>query len=291
MSEPSEEKIETKNRKEQPITMKTVLPVISFTLLAQFLTLLLASVYSSSQVYVPAYEPFGSSVAGSVGNSLIMLVSVFSVTLGLVWLVRKKMINFIKRFLTIFIIFTGILLTNLLTQILLSTWNNDTEILQASLILSLVVGSIIGVSVLKKTNRFLGIFSALILSVEVATYFAIFLRPPTVFILPIVFALYDIYAVFIGPLKTLISDGQVALGPLVAHLGTLEIGLGDLVFYSFLPSVGLIMIGVNAAFFAVIATNFGLFITLLMLRKRESFPGLPIPVILAVVGLLALFYV
>jgi|TARA_B100000315_G_scaffold232534_1_gene244852 hypothetical protein len=126
------------------------------------------------------------------------------------------------------------------------------------------------------------------LSVEIATYFALFIHPPTVFILPVAFALYDIYAVFVGPLKTLISDGSVALGPLVARLGTFEVGLGDIIFYSFLPSVGLIIIGVNGALFAIISTNFGLLLTLLMLRKRRSFPGLPIPVIFTVVGLVVL---
>jgi len=270
------------------ITLKTVLPVISFTLLTQFLTMMLVLSYISGKVSVPAYEPFGSSIPGSVGNSLVMLITVFFVTIGLVWLVKKKMFNFIKRFLTIFIIFAGIFLTSLLSQILLPTLISTENTSLISIILSLVIGSIIGISALRPDNKLIGLISALVLSVEVATYFALFLRPPTVFILPVVFALYDVYAVFVGPLRTLISDGRVALGPLVARLGTLEIGLGDIVFYSFLPSVGLIIRGVSGALFAIVATNFGLLLTLLMLRKRKSFPGLPIPVILAVAGLLLL---
>jgi len=270
------------------ITLKTVLPIISFTLLTQLLTILLVISYISGKVIVPAYEPFGSSITGSVGNSLLMLVTVFFVTIGLVWFVRKKKFNLIKKFLSIFTIFTGILLTSLLSQILLPTFINPENILLISALLALVIGSIIGISALKPNKKRIALISALILSVEVATYFALFIRPPTVFILPVAFALYDIYAVFVGPLKTLISDGRVALGPLVAHLGTLEIGLGDIVFYSFLPSVGLIIIGVNGALFAIVSTNFGLLLTLLMLRKRKSFPGLPIPVIFTVVGLFLL---
>ena len=270
------------------ITLKIALPVISFTLLTQFLTLLLVLNYISGKISVPAYEPFGSSIPGSIGNSLVMLVSVFFVTISLVWLVRKKMFKHIIRFLTIFIILTGIFLTSLLSQILLPTLINAENISLISAILSLNIGCIIGISALRPDNKIIGLISALILSVEVATYFALFLRPPTAFILPVAFAFYDIYAVFVGPLKTLISDGRFVLGPLVVRLGTLEIGLGDIVFYSFLPSVGLIIIGVNGALFAIVSTNIGLFITLLMLKKRKSFPGLPIPVILTVIGLLFL---
>ena len=287
MSE-NEEKTKVNGENTRSITLKTALPVISFTLLTQFLTLLLVLSYISGKISVPAYEPFGSSIPGSIGNSLVMLVSVFFVTISLVWLVRKKMFKHIIRFLTIFIILTGIFLTSLLSQILLPTLINTENISLISAILSLNIGSIIGISALRPDNKIIGLISALILSVEVATYFALFLRPPTAFILPVAFAFYDIYAVFVGPLKTLISDGRFVLGPLVVRLGTLEIGLGDIVFYSFLPSVGLIIIGVNGALFAIVSTNIGLFITLLMLKKRKSFPGLPIPVILTVIGLLFL---
>ena len=288
MGKKDEESIKRNSENTRPITLKTILPVMSFTLLTQLLTILLVTSYLSGKVIVPAYEPFGNSIVGSVGNSLVMLITVFLVTIGLVWFVRKKRFSLIKKFLSIFIIFTGIFLTNLLSQILLPSIIDSENIPLISALLSLCICIIIGISTIKPNRKRIGLISALMLSVEIATYFALFIRPPTVFILPVAFALYDIYAVFVGPLKTLISDGSVALGPLVARLGTFEVGLGDIVFYSFLPSVGLIIIGVNGALFAIISTNFGLLLTLLMLRKRRSFPGLPIPVIFTVVGLVVL---
>lgn len=289
MDEPKINKNIKKETRKQ-INFQTILPVISFTFIAQILTILFAHVYNLGKVSVPAYEPFGNSISGSVGNSLMMLVTVFFVTFGLVFLVRKKMYNFIKRFLSVFVVFASILISSILTQILLPSIISS-NIFEISLIISLSIGTIISISTFKSENKFLGMISALILSVEMATYFAIFIRPPTVFILPIVFALYDIYAVFIGPLKTLIVDNKLTLGPLVVRLGILQIGLGDIVFYSFLPSVGLILIGVNGAIAAILATNIGLAITLLMLRKRKSFPGLPIPVLMAVTALLILYYI
>lgn len=292
MNDPNTNKDKVVNKEiYKQINFQTISPVILFTFFTQILTILLTHVYNLGKVSVPAYEPFGNSIPGSVGNSLMMLVTVFFVTFGLVFLVRKKMYNFIKRFLSVFVVFASILIANILTQILLPSIISSNNIFEISIIISLFIGTIIGISITKSKYKFLGIISALILSVEMSSYFAIFIRPPTVFILPIIFGLYDIYAVFVGPLKTLIVDDQVTLGPLVVRLGILQIGLGDIVFYSFLPSVGLILFGVNAAIATILTTNIGLIITLLMLKKRKSFPGLPIPVLMAVIGLLLFYYV
>ena len=49
---------------------------------------------------------------------------------------------------------------------------------------------------------------------------AVFLKPPTIIVIPIVFALYDIYAVFRGPLKSIVnsSDDSLDLRPLFVSL-------------------------------------------------------------------------
>ncbi len=290
MGEPKkeEESDDKKSNLPRPITLKLVLPVVSFTLLAQMLTILLAIGYESGRVRIPPYEPFGSSVPGSVGNSLTLIATVFSFTFILVWLVRTKRINLIKRFITIFISFTSFFLTLLLSQVILPTLTGFAYVSQISLTLGLAAGILIGYSSLKPNAKRLGIVASLILSVEVATYLAIILRPPTLFILPVAFALYDLYAVFIGPLKTLITSGQSVLGPLAATLGELQIGLGDIAFYALLPAAGFILVGVSGAVITIITTNIGLLLTLRMLRNRPSFPGLPIPVLLGTVGLLLL---
>jgi hypothetical protein len=268
------------------IDMKLVIPVVLFTLIAQLLTITLAYGYLSGRVVVPAYEPFGSSIPGSVGNSLLLIVTVLIVTFTLVWLVRSKRFDFIRRFLMVFLSFTGFFLTYLLGQIILPSIMSLQLRDQTSIILALGVSMLIGYTSIKQDSKVLGVITSLILAVEVATYLAIFIRPPTLFILPVAFALYDLYAVFLGPLKTLIADKEFALGPLAAKLGSLEVGLGDIAFYSLLPAAGLIVVGIQAAILTIIATNIGLLFTLFMLRNRRSFPGLPIPVLLGTVGLL-----
>jgi len=269
------------------ITLKLVLPVVGFTVLAQVLTMLVALRYVSAQVAVPAYEPFGSSVEGSVGNSLMLVVSVFLVTVIMVWLLRMNKASLIRKFLIGFVSFNTFTLTLLLTDILLPDLG-DPNVQTFLPIGSAVAAAVfVGYSSVKPGSMLRGALASLLLAVEVAAYMAIFIRPPTIIILPVVFALYDLYAVFMGPLKTLISTGDLPmLGPLVAKIGDLEIGLGDIAFYSLLPASGFIMAGWGGALLILAVTNIGLMATLKMLQNRRSFPGLPIPVLLGTVGLL-----
>jgi presenilin-like A22 family membrane protease len=279
-----EEKTKTRRR----ITPRIVLPVVGFTLLAQVLTIMVALRFVSTRVSVPAYEPFGSSIQGSVGNSLLLIVTVFVVTFTMVWLVRIKRASLIRRFLTVFVSFTAFSLTLLLGDVLIRGLVDSEYLTPISAGLGFAAAMVVGYSSVNPDVRRLGVLASLILAVEVAAYLSIFIRPPTLLIMPVVFAVYDIYAVFLGPLKTLIaSSDRLVLGPLVAKLGELEVGLGDIAFYSLLPASGYILGGWGGALLIVAATNVGLVVTLQMLRRRRSFPGLPIPVLLGT-GLLLL---
>ncbi|MCL5318745.1 MAG: hypothetical protein M1503_10875 [Thaumarchaeota archaeon] len=278
--------VETKKLPRQ-ITLKLVLPVVGFTIIAQVLTMLVALRYVSVQVVVPAYEPFGSSVEGSVGNSLMLVVPVFLVTVIMVWLIKMNKASLIRKFLTAFISFNTFTLTLLLTDILLPNLGNQNYQTFVPIASAVAAAIFIGYSSVKPGSALRGAFASLLLAVEVAAYMSIFIRPPTIIILPVAFALYDLYAVFMGPLKTLISSGDLPmLGSLVAKIGDLEIGLGDIVFYSLLPASGFILGGWVGALLILAVTNIGLMTTLRMLKNRGSFPGLPIPVLLGTCGLL-----
>jgi presenilin-like A22 family membrane protease len=269
------------------ITLKLVLPVVGFTILAQVLTMLIAFRYVLTQVSVPAYEPFGSSVEGSVGNSLVLVVTVFIVTIIMVWLIKVNKASLIRKFLIAFVSFNIFSLTLLLTEILLPDLADANYQTFAPIGLATTAALFVGYSSVKPGSELRGALASLLLAVEVAAYMAIFIRPPTIIILPVVFAIYDLYAVFMGPLKALISTGDLPmLGPLVAKIGDLEIGLGDIAFYSLLPASGFILGGLTGALLILAVTNAGLVITLRMLKNRKSFPGLPIPVLLGTCALL-----
>ena len=120
---------------------------------------------------------------------------------------------------------------------------------------------------------------------------AVFIKPPTIIIIPIAFALYDIYAVFRGPLKSLINSSEESLDlrPLFVNLGRFNIGTGDLIFYSMIPSSIFLLIDLQSAFLSILFVHIGLVFTLYLLKHFEIFPGLPVPVTLSLIPYV-LFY-
>jgi presenilin-like A22 family membrane protease len=101
-------------------------------------------------------------------------------------------------------------------------------------------------------------------------------------------AVYDVIAVYRGPVGKIAqsSGGFDALRGLSFGFMDIEMGLGDLVFYSmltgamffsFLPSI-------LPCIMSVIGIMAGSIVTFFMLERRGIFPGLPFPVMLGLAG-------
>ncbi|MEM2083142.1 MAG: hypothetical protein QXY18_02640 [Nitrososphaerota archaeon] len=105
-------------------------------------------------------------------------------------------------------------------------------------------------------------------------------------ILILIFAsIYDIIAVFKGPLKKLFEkdvDLTIFRFALINFKG-LIIGLGDIVFYSLLISLSFINFGLISAIIASTGIIIGSCITLSLLKKDYPFPGLPIPIFIGLI--------
>jgi presenilin-like A22 family membrane protease len=263
--------------------------VLSFTLVAQVLAILITQKFYFSPLAEEVYEPFGSTVEGAIANSLPLLLTIFLFSMFLLFLVKFKKFNLVKAIVTSFLI--GSVFS--LNLILFSTVFPG-EILPLLLSLSLVC--LVFLVVYTKTFSFLSKLLSLLIGAEAAGYFATILQPPTVYIFPVLIALYDIYAVFAGPLKKILnipSKGKKAikmkidfLPLLIIDFGFVKIGLGDIVFYSMLPSVGFMLFGLKKMVLTLLATNLGVLLTLYLLRKKRiPLPGLPIPMVLGVLAL------
>jgi presenilin-like A22 family membrane protease len=96
-------------------------------------------------------------------------------------------------------------------------------------------------------------------------------------------AIYDIFAVYKGPVgKIAQSSGLDQLQGLSFSFKDIQMGLGDLVFYSMLT--GAMIFGFPTSLYPVLAATVGVIVgsvlTLFMLEKRGIFPGLPFPIII-----------
>ena len=76
-----------------------------------------------------------------------------------------------------------------------------------------------------------------------------------------------------------------------ANLGHFNIGTGDLIFYSMIPSSVFLLIDLPSAFLSIFLIHLGLILTLYLLKRFEIFPGLPIPVALSLVPYLLFYWI
>jgi len=100
-------------------------------------------------------------------------------------------------------------------------------------------------------------------------------------------AVYDVVAVYKGPVGKIANLGLDQLKGLSFSFRDIQMGLGDLVFYSMLCAVMLLNedFGGWAPYLLSLAGVLGgSFLTFLMLKKKGIFPGLPFPIFLGLVG-------
>jgi len=228
-----------------------------------------------------SYAPAGTSAAGSLINAVILIGAVFATTVVAVWLIRSRRV---RVFTSIVFIGTGLalFLLTLLTAIDVTAGYMSED---ASLYLSLALaaGVVALAAAATKRQRFF-VFAPLItglLSAEIGSYFASTLNLLTALLVPAVFSLYDIYAVFRGPLKQLVSVASTeVLAGVTSRLGEFAIGTGDTIFYSLLPALALYQFGLGVALTTMVAVDIGVVITLYLLTRSKMLPGLPIPMAL-----------
>jgi presenilin-like A22 family membrane protease len=98
-------------------------------------------------------------------------------------------------------------------------------------------------------------------------------------------AVYDVFAVYYGPVGKIANSGLDQLQGLSFSFRDVQMGLGDLVFYSMLS--GSMLLNYNSLvpyFVSLVGILAGSFLTLVMLEKKGIFPGLPFPVVLGLAG-------
>jgi presenilin-like A22 family membrane protease len=95
-------------------------------------------------------------------------------------------------------------------------------------------------------------------------------------------AIYDIFAVYKGPVGKIAASGLDQLEGLSFSFKDIQMGLGDLVFYSMLMGAILFYFlpDLIPTLASIIGILVGSIITLFMLQKKGIFPGLPFPIML-----------
>ncbi|MGQ9468906.1 MAG: hypothetical protein ACUVTD_03650 [Nitrososphaerales archaeon] len=269
--------------------MKRFFLIIAFISLAQILAASLTPKLISLQLDLLIYEPFNGSIIGSLISSIILMSGALLATSFLLFIVKVKRFRFLKVFLALILSFTAMLLT---TISLLAIFAEELQEPIVDMIAVSIGGMMAIIAAYSSMNRRMNstlVMLSMIISAEVGAFFAITFSPITVLLILIAFALYDVYTVFKGPLKKLIEGaGEEYIAQLSMIIGDVQVGMGDLIFYCMLPSVGFVLEGLKGALITILATDIGIFITFTILLKKKIFPGLPLPVSLGSIALLFL---
>ena len=278
------------------VTPRNLLLAAAVVILIQLVALSITSqnlpVYSSIVSSTgPSYAPAGTSVVGSAINAVLLVAFAFALTVALVVLLRRKMVMSFKVVIFGSVAFSAFVLTLVTADVfalnfLPASW----ELPVAFGVPSLMV-VLIAYTIFVKNVPWLATIILAFVGAEVGSFFAETLSPWTALALPIAFSVYDIYAVFKGPLKALIGTApNIALVGMSIKAGEFTLGLGDVVFYTLLPSLALFQFypqfGLLPAALTIAAIDVGMVITLYLLSKRRLLPGLPIPMLLGVLVIL-----
>ena len=294
-------------QQQKRITASTLLTTVVLVALVQVGALAIST--QNIQIYPAIVNSSGTSgdisgAAGVPGNTpegtavnIIFLVGfAFVATLALLWLARHRLVLSFKVLIFAAMALSGFILTLLTASDFAGNYLAPEPALVAGAAASLGVVGVIGYTIFVKNQPWVSNIVIAFVGAEVGSFFAGTLSPIGSFpwmtlLLPLAFAAYDIYAVFKGPLKHLIGSAPgLALNGLSVRLGEFTLGLGDIVFYTMLPSAALLYVtytkdfvaGVSASVVSMLVIDAGVAVTLYLLSKRRLLPGLPIPMLLGV---------
>jgi hypothetical protein len=268
----------------------------------------------NQSVSVPNSTPqFVNPVGGGLDSSLVLaalfvIANVVVVSL-LAFLYRKKRMKWFSIVISVFLIFN-------VTELYFSFIAGLYSLLP---IAAAIVASVITIwSAVKGKTGVVNIL-ALFLALELGSSFPVLLQAPLNWIVPLVYSVFDIYAIYFGRLGKLVKqvgDDESASGKdakakedkvspvkksrlrkwpdfglLTISFGKIEIGMADIAFYTMVPAIALILVSLSAFFVVMIVLDVGLVISFYVFRNREVAPGLPIPILLGLGALLLMYLI
>ena len=235
----------------------------------------------SAKPFIPPVTPFPDTPSGSISNAIYFVIIIAVSATIFYFLLKWKSKKMIFILTTFALTAASVLLSLYYLWLLLSSFPNW-EIY--AVVLTIIITVLFELAIFKIGGK-----AANVAVVGLGGALGVFLGdsiPVWSAMLILVFlAVYDIIAVYKGPVgKIAASSGLDQLKGLSYAFKDIQMGLGDLVFYSMLSAVMLLNYGWVSYLASLAGILGGSFFTFLMLEKKGIFPGLPFPIFLGLVG-------
>jgi len=248
-------------------------PILVSLIFGVFCALLILT--SPTEIY--GITPFPEDVFGSLGNAIYFVILV-GVGASLLYLLLKrknrKLITLITGFALTIAVFT------LSIFYLVAAFSRfDIPNMEALiLILSVFITALADFAIFRTHNRVCNLI-VLCLGGALGTFLGV--STPTLSAILILgfLAVYDAFAVYHGPMGKIAYSGLEQLRGLSFTFKDIQMGLGDLTFYSMLSGHMLLNFGFIPCLASVMGILFGCLLAFKMLEKKGMFPGLPFPIL------------
>ena len=259
-------------------------PVFVSLLFGVLCTFLIATPYMETYSITPFQEG-----VGSLGNALyfIALVGVGALLLYILLQRRNlKLINLITRF----ALTTAVFMLSIIYLSAAFEWFafNNMELLV--LPLSLLIATASYFVIFKTRSQFYNMI-VICLGGALGAFLGVSIPTLSALLILSFLAVYDVFAVYQGPIGKIARSGLEQLRGLSFSFKDIQMGLGDLTFYSMLSGHMFFNFGYYSCLASIIGILFGCLVTFKMLRKAGIFPGLPFPILFGLTaGFLALLF-
>ena len=244
------------------------------------------SIVAPAQAQVTPFDV--NSAAGASLNAVVFVFALGASATVMFLLIRRGRMRFIRRLIKGALVLVSFAVafwysTSILAPVVDLSANLWTLV---SLLLSLGIAAAIGLTVFGKgQSRQLSGVTAL--GALTGVFLGYSIGPVTALVLVAALVVYDIVAVFRGPVGALAKAVEAGDLPGAMYTyGELTIGMGDLVFYSLVATTAMVSFGLFSFFGAALGILAGSYLGFRALSRYEMFPGLPFSLLLGVAGML-----
>lgn len=142
-----------------------------------------------------------------------------------------------------------------------------------------------------RTRRLINV-AVLIIGGALGTFLADLIPTQSAVLILGFLAVYDVFAVYRGPVGKIAKGGIERFKGLSISFMDVEMGLGDLTFYSMLAGHMFIYYSIFPSLLSVVGILIGCTLSFRLLARKGMFPGLPLPILFGLgLGFLAVFLV
>jgi len=252
------------------INLAPILASLLFGVFCAFLVL-------TSPTEIHGVTPFPESVYGSFGNAFYFVVLV-GAGASLLYLLLKRKSRKLITLITGFALTTAVFMFSIIYLFAAFSRFPIPNMEALILILSLLITFLADFAIFRTRSRacdlvVLGLGGALgtFLGASIPTLSAML-------ILGFLVA-YDAFAVYHGPVGKIAHSGLDQLRGLSFSFKDIQMGLGDLTFYSMLSGHMLLNFGLIPCLASIIGILLGCLLAFKMLERKGMFPGLPLPIL------------